>query len=475
MLSNAIAFRYNRKERRQIRIARKAELDAKRKLGQIRKVLEIPGLAAPKEEEAMSKLASVKQELTRDLFLDHMLTRSERRQQQRLKEAEEATSFEAKVDDLTKLASDLPTALENCRNGISSAPPSEIVSDQRSDESGAEGSDDNDYENSGDVNSVASDLTDEFSGSEVDAAESMYTQAPAPALVLSCSAASALNLESSTDSIGVAASNQPLPKMKHEAHDEINGEIVRDNGSKLAVFLDSFGRHDLVQPLTKAGIYSPTQLGKAGDAVLLGPSVGLKPEEVIDFRKACHLIETASGSGTGALYNHGSVNNFGLILPSRTPDGNNSDASIAHSDSDATSNARSGSDASIAYSESDASIAHSEKDGSIAMSNTCNSAKSTSSLSNASVVSAPKEISSPKENFLAAVKLDWRAVQNTPAENFAGNREIMLAALKQSDSALQYASDELLDDFEFMMNAVVLCGDALQYASKALRQGNQFT
>ena len=51
----------------------------------------------------------------------------------------------------------------------------------------------------------------------------------------------------------------------------------------------------------------------------------------------------------------------------------------------------------------------------------------------------------------------------------------MLAAVKQSDSAIQYASNELLDDFEFMMSAVVLCGDALQYASKALRQGDRFS
>jgi len=449
MLSNAVAFRYNRKERRQIRIARKAELDAKRKLGQIRKILEIPGLVAPKEEEAMSKLASVKQELTRDLFLDHMLTRSERRQQQRLKEAEEATSFKAKEDVLAKQISGSSPALDDCRIKLSSSHTSTLVSDPRSDGSGAESSDQNENENSDDVNSVASDLTDEFSAGEVDAAELLGAVVPASAPNLSSNAASGFIPDSTR--CGEAVSNQThsqtLSKLERESRNDVKAELFKANEPEFTAFLDSFGRGDLAKPLSKAGIFSATHLGKAGDAVLLGPSVGLKPEEVLLLRKACQLKGVNNSNKTGALSSLGLVekkheSNF----PAENADGSDSDASVACSDSDTNT----------------------------AVSDASSATKSTSSLSNASV-SAPKAIASPRDEFLSAVKVDWRAVQNSPAENFSYDREIMLAAVKQSDSAIQYASNELLDDFEFMMSAVVLCGDALQYASKALRQGDRFS
>lgn len=447
MLSNAVAFRYNRKERRQIRIARKAELDAKRKLGQIRKILEIPGLAAPKEEEAMSKLASVRQELTRDLFLDHMLTRSERRQQQRLIEAEEATSFKAMEDYLAKVPGSSP-ALDYCRNELSSAHTSTLVSDPCSDEGGAESSDQNENENSDDVNSVASDLTDEFSGSEVDAVELLGALVPASAPSLSSNAASGLNPDSTRCS--EAVSNQTLSptlsKIKRQSRNDAKAVFLEANESEFTAFLDSFGRGDLAKPLSKAGIFSQTHLRKAGDAVLLGPSVGLKPEEVLHLRKACQLKEVTNVNDTGALSSLGLVENHESNFPTENADGSDSDASVACSDSDTNT----------------------------AMSDASSATKSTSLLSNASVVSALKAVASPRDEFLAAVKVDWRAVQNSPTDNFFNDREIMLAALKQSNSALQCASNELLDDFEFMMNAVVLCGDALQYASNVLRQGNQF-
>ena len=73
-----------------------------------------------------------------------------------------------------------------------------------------------------------------------------------------------------------------------------------------------------------------------------------------------------------------------------------------------------------------------------------------------------------RHSFLDSVKRDWKEVQSAPRE-IRSDREIMLCALKQSDSAMHYASPVLLEDVEYVMSAVMLNGRALRYASRDLR------
>jgi hypothetical protein len=444
MLSNAVAFRYNRKERRQIHVARKAELEARRKLGQIREILGIPGLAAPKEESAVKKLVHAKHELTRELFLDHVLTRGERKLKLRLLAAEEDTLATLEKEDALALqildgSSMIISATHIAEGGLvdgeafqsgirsSSAPPSVAASDPRTDKSGAEGSN----KDSDEVDSVASDLSDDFS--EVSCGGKMGSVAAEAA-----STPASKQTASITTSRDAAAPNQPSLKVQREARSTVSEGFEEVNDLALLAFLASLGREDLVRPLTRAGIRSPMQLGKAGDAVLLGPSVGMKPEEVVNFRHALR------GEQNGGIANLDSSPNSAmhvqreLISPAGAVDCSNSSVSSASSSaSSSTSGA--------------------------------------SSITTVSEVIVSRVISTPREDFFAAVRRDWQAVQNAPTEEFLGDREIMLAALKQSDHALQYTSKELRDDIEYMMSAVVLSGGALRYASRALRRGKSFT
>jgi biotin carboxyl carrier protein len=68
-----------------------------------------------------------------------------------------------------------------------------------------------------------------------------------------------------------------MPAIRHANEEDETG---------LVAVLEAHGRADLLIPLKKAGIRSPAKLARAGDALLLGPSVGLKLEEVVSFRRA---------------------------------------------------------------------------------------------------------------------------------------------------------------------------------------------
>ena len=69
---------------------------------------------------------------------------------------------------------------------------------------------------------------------------------------------------------------------------------------------------------------------------------------------------------------------------------------------------------------------------------------------------------------MAAVKHDWRQLQYASAE-LKDDREIVMEAVKQNGRALQFASAELQGDREFVMVAVKQNGNALVYASAALQ------
>jgi hypothetical protein len=56
----------------------------------------------------------------------------------------------------------------------------------------------------------------------------------------------------------------------------------------------------LLAPLKQAGLGSPSKLKKAGDAVLLGPAVGLKPQEVAALRQALAAQLPAAASAAAA-------------------------------------------------------------------------------------------------------------------------------------------------------------------------------
>ena len=73
-----------------------------------------------------------------------------------------------------------------------------------------------------------------------------------------------------------------------------------------------------------------------------------------------------------------------------------------------------------------------------------------------------------REMVLAAVKQNGHALRNAPAE-LKGEREIVLAAVKQNGNALQYASAELKGDREIVLAALEQNGGALQYASAELK------
>ena len=61
-----------------------------------------------------------------------------------------------------------------------------------------------------------------------------------------------------------------------------------------------------------------------------------------------------------------------------------------------------------------------------------------------------------------------------PPKGLRGDREIVLAAVKQAGLALQHASAELQGDREVVLEAVKQNGWALDYASQELRGDRAF-
>ena len=85
---------------------------------------------------------------------------------------------------------------------------------------------------------------------------------------------------------------------------------------------------------------------------------------------------------------------------------------------------------------------------------------------------ASADLKDDREFVLEAVKVGgWRALQHASAK-VRGNRKFMLMAVKQSWQALQYASADLKEDRELVAEALKQHEDALEHASPKL-QGDQ--
>jgi hypothetical protein len=86
---------------------------------------------------------------------------------------------------------------------------------------------------------------------------------------------------------------------------------------------------------------------------------------------------------------------------------------------------------------------------------------------------APEELRGDKEFVLAVVRNYGKALQYASKE-LRGDREVVLAAVQQDGFALEYASKELRGDREVVLAAVQQDGFALEYASKELKEDKKF-
>jgi histidinol phosphatase-like PHP family hydrolase len=85
---------------------------------------------------------------------------------------------------------------------------------------------------------------------------------------------------------------------------------------------------------------------------------------------------------------------------------------------------------------------------------------------------ASDELKNNKEVVFAAVTNDGWALRYASKE-LKDNREIVLAAVQQKGYALECASDELRDNREIVLAAVQQHGHALEYASDALQDDEE--
>jgi len=74
-----------------------------------------------------------------------------------------------------------------------------------------------------------------------------------------------------------------------------------------------------------------------------------------------------------------------------------------------------------------------------------------------------------REILLAAARQNGKAILRSASDEVRADREIVLAAVRQSCWALEYASKDLRADREIVLAAVQQSGRALEYASKDLR------
>jgi len=72
------------------------------------------------------------------------------------------------------------------------------------------------------------------------------------------------------------------------------------------------------------------------------------------------------------------------------------------------------------------------------------------------------------KNFLLPM-LELLEVLEYAADNLKSDKEVALAAVRESGSALQHASDNLKSNKEVVLAAVRMDGNALQYASDQMR------
>ncbi|MGZ3732343.1 MAG: DUF4116 domain-containing protein, partial [Parachlamydiaceae bacterium] len=87
---------------------------------------------------------------------------------------------------------------------------------------------------------------------------------------------------------------------------------------------------------------------------------------------------------------------------------------------------------------------------------------------------ASEELKNDKEFMLAAVQRYGSALQYA-SEELKSDKEFMLAVVERNGSAfLQYASEKLKSDKEFMLAAVQRYGSAIEYASEKLKSDKEF-
>jgi hypothetical protein len=82
---------------------------------------------------------------------------------------------------------------------------------------------------------------------------------------------------------------------------------------------------------------------------------------------------------------------------------------------------------------------------------------------------ASEDLKADREIVLAALESGPVALKFA-SENLKDDREIVLAAVKKYVRALEYASEDLKDDRDIVLAAVKQDGDAIKYASNRLKQ-----
>ena len=85
---------------------------------------------------------------------------------------------------------------------------------------------------------------------------------------------------------------------------------------------------------------------------------------------------------------------------------------------------------------------------------------------------ASEELKNDREVVLQVVKQDGGALRYA-SEELKNDREVVLAAVKQNGWALMYASEELKNDREVVLDVVKRAGYVLKYASEELKKDRE--
>ena len=87
---------------------------------------------------------------------------------------------------------------------------------------------------------------------------------------------------------------------------------------------------------------------------------------------------------------------------------------------------------------------------------------------------ASKNIKGDREIVMAAVRQNGWALRFA-SEDLRGDRDIVMTAVRQDGGVLMFASDDLQVDMDILMTVVRHNGDVLPFASENLRRTNAFT
>eukprot|EP00971_Amphidinium_carterae_P064306 1273511-Amphidinium_carterae.1 len=78
-----------------------------------------------------------------------------------------------------------------------------------------------------------------------------------------------------------------------------------------------------------------------------------------------------------------------------------------------------------------------------------------------------------RKHFLAAVKWNRILKRRSVPQRYTADREIVLAAVQQNGSALEYAAEECKTDRKIVLAAVTQNGYALQWAAEECKTDRQ--